>query len=250
MSKIRQKSGHNCMICLTENLNNGVIIHKTRRQSHVMCIMCITQYLKYPLQKIINNLQKNIRKNIQFLKCPGTYHGQTRNQCSHMIDITTLNIPLGTDISTDIFRAKYVIEHPTAFLCPEQKCGNVLDIDATYDKTKITCTFCSTTWCKQCLRTPYHSEKTCLEIEIEEQKGDNVKLIWELSKQGKVKFCPSCKSPTYRDGGCNKMYCESCGKTWCWLCLKSNIDYEHYNYLKEGRCSGKLWEGEEGGIIV
>lgn len=243
MSKIHKQTSGTCSVCdavLRPEL--FVILHKTRRQTHALCINCIQGYLTAPLRMMIDNLRRNIRKDIQFIRCPGTYRSAAKNQCCKKIDVTELSVPAKCSLSTDIFRINYVLQSLSAYLCPNKDCGNVIDVDVTYRSNRITCMYCQSTWCRQCLISPYHENKTCLEHEIFEQKGENAKFIWEMSQQGKVKFCSGCKAPTFRSGGCNKMYCESCGTKWCWLCGARGIEYNHFN-AETGACAGKLWEG-------
>lgn len=41
------------------------------------------------------------------------------------------------------------------------------------------------------------------------------------------KKCPHCKIPIEKTGGCNKMACK-CGKSFCWMCLKIVVSYDHF----------------------
>jgi hypothetical protein len=244
MSKIHQWTSGTCSVCDSELCPEiSVILHKTRRQTHVLCLDCLQGYLASPLRMMIDNLRRNIRKDIQFVRCPGTYRSAAKNQCCHKVDVADLTVPPECKLFTDIFRVSYVLNSPDAHLCPNKDCGNVVDVDPMYNGNRIRCMYCESTWCRQCLVAPYHENKTCLEHEVSEQKSENAKLIWELSQQGKVKFCGSCKAPTFRTSGCNKMRCESCGAKWCWLCGKTGIDYSHFNSGSGETCAGKLWDG-------
>ena len=102
---------------------------------------------------------------------------------------------------------------------------------------------CKITWCKDCLITPYHEYKSCIEVEYENKKSENGKFIWDMNNKGLLKFCPDCKAPSIKNNGCNKMICSNCNVIWCWLCLTTQIDYDHYNTILSGLCKGKLWEG-------
>jgi hypothetical protein len=242
MSKIRQQTGTACMVCDEKLCSEiSVILHKTRRQTHALCTDCAQAYFQSPLEIMANNLRRNIRKDITYVRCPGHYHGHAKNQCSRKVDITTLTVPECLPLYTDLFRITYILNSPIAFLCPNKGCGNVVDVDHGYDQLRLRCLYCAMSWCRQCLVSPYHDGKSCLEVEVENKQGDNAKFIWEMSKQGKVKFCPTCKSPIYRDGGCNKMLCKSCNTKFCWICRKVGINYDHYNGTSG--CKGKLWEG-------
>lgn len=64
-----------------------------------------------------------------------------------------------------------------------------------------------------------------------------------MKEKGLLKFCPSCKTPTFKHDGCSKMTCTRCNIKWCWLCCKTEIDYDHYNSNNASGCSNRLWEG-------
>ena len=192
-----------------------------------------------------SNIRKNIRKGVEEVKCPGSIHGEHRNLCKHVTKLNLLIIP-ECKISIDLFRLKHVLETPNSFLCPESKCGNVVEIDPEYVGSNIVChDGCKTSWCRNCLVSPYHIGKSCIEVEAANKNTENGKLIWQLKHEGKLKFCPICRAPCMKNNGCNKMVCGSCGGKWCWLCLKNNVDYDHFNSDGVGLCKGKLWEGAD-----
>ena len=249
MSKIHKKTLSTCIVC-DESYEKGCVLHKTRRQTHSMCLDCIVGYLKPVLRRSCNNVRKNIRNNVGYFKCPGTYHCESRNQCKNNIHIGKIKVP-DCDISLDIFRLVYVLNTPTAYMCPEEKCGQVIDVDEEYMYHNLQCNDCKLTWCRQCMVSPYHEGKSCVEYEVENSSSENSQYIRDMNKKGLLKFCPTCRAPTYKNTGCNKMICFSCGSRWCWLCCASDIDYDHYNINNKGRCVGKLWEGvdEDGNAI-
>lgn len=195
------------------------------------------------------NIRKNIRTRVGTVKCPGAYHSESRNQCKKIIQLADINIP-ECEISLDLFRIKYVLSINNAYLCPEEKCGQVVEVDTDYPGNNLVCHGCQTTWCRQCLAIPYHVGKSCIELEIENKNTENGKFIWEMKRQGKLKFCPQCRSPCIKNNGCNKMICSQCNGKWCWLCLAINIDYDHYSD-QVGTCTGKLWQGvDENGNAI
>jgi hypothetical protein len=189
-----------------------------------------------------NNIRKNIRKNADIIKCPGSYHSDNRNICKHSIKLSDLNIP-ECELSLDVFRITYTMSNNNLYICPEEKCGDVVDVDERYNGNNLRCQQCSTSWCRYCLITPFHKGKSCIELEAENKNTENGKFIWKMNQNGKLKFCPQCHAPCLKESGCNKMVCSECNTKWCWLCLESNICYDHYNSKKIGGCVGKLWQG-------
>lgn len=247
MSHIQhKKTGGKCLIC-DEDINGKefVHLHKTRRQTHNLCPECGENYLRTLLDSITANVRRNIRRGMQYVKCPGGYHGALRNRCQHKVDVNKIELPDSSSLASDLFRIKYVLASPLSFICPEQKCGQVIDVDPHYDNLRLTCRDCKTTWCRQCLAQPYHNRKTCVEFEVENKSSDNAQFIFDMAKKGLIKFCPrpQCKVPIFRSSGCNKIKCERCGLKWCWLCRETDIDYDHYNPASKSACANKLWNG-------
>lgn len=248
MSKLHRKTGCKCLICDDEVLkrNTYVLIHKTQRQTHKLCNDCFMGYIRPKLHIITENLRKNIRKDVHLINCPGSYHGKKRNICKYKFDLRKMNIKnISDDLQLDIFRILFVLDTPTAYLCPEQKCGQVVDVDREFTGSRLECASCTISWCRQCLIMPYHESKSCLEVEMENSTSENGKFIWEMKSKGLLKFCPQCRAPTIKNRGCSKMHCITCNCTWCWLCDEIGVDYPHYNADNNDRCSGKLWEGED-----
>lgn len=250
MSKLHQKTGSVCIICDEPITEDGVMIHKTRRQSHRLCKVCAIGYLRPILEMACKNLRKNIRVNVGMIKCPGAYHSEPRNQCKKTISLRDIKIP-ESEISSDIFRIIHTLSSDNVYLCPEGKCGQVIEVDPEYTSNKLICYDCKITWCRQCLTMPYHDNKSCIELEMENKNSDNGKFIWEMKSKGKLKFCPQCRSPCIKNNGCNKMICSQCNCKWCWICCSMNIDYDHYNSDQIGSCTGKLWQGvDENGNAI
>ena len=240
MSKLHKKCKSNCMLCEDSlSSDNSVIFHKTRRQTHSLCLECAISYLKPKINQILSNIQKNNKNNINDIKCPGSIHCQSRNLCKIKIKLSLLKIK-ECELSLNIFKILYIFNNETAFMCPNLICAQLVDVDYNYPYNKLNCSDCYTTWCKNCYVSPYHEDKSCIEYEIENNKSENGKLILELKEKGNLKFCPQCKAPSMKHNGCNKMYCINCQCKWCWLCSSSNIDYDHYS---KSKCNGKLWEG-------
>lgn len=237
--KIRVKTGSHCCICDDTIESNPLIIHKTRRQTHAMCEDCGIQLLSMEIKSIMSNMRKNIRSTI--IKCPGTIHSQLRNQCNTNIDITMFRYQIDSSqpIMTDLIKLCILSEHSSIYACPNTNCENI--IEDIYGDYNLECNLCSINWCKSCLTSPYHENLTCLEYELQETNTENGRYLKELLRQGTLKTCPRCKTPTIKASGCNKMYCESCNCKWCWLCSLTNIDYNHFNMEGTNPCAGKLW---------
>ena len=246
MSKLHKKTGSICMICDEKNEIN-ILLHKTRRQTHVLCVDCIVGYLKPIIDKKINKIRTSLVVSSTF-KCPGTINGYTRNMCKHDIDFKNIVIP-ECDLSLDLFRLLYILKNNNVYVCPDINCGNLVEVDTHYIDNSIICYECKLKWCRMCFVSPYHEGKSCIEVEMENNNSENGKMICKLNEEGKLKFCPCCRTPCIKNDGCNKMVCTLCEKKWCWLCLSIDVDYDHYNTTRIGSCSGKLWEGVDTDIL-
>ena len=244
MSKLHKKTGAICMIC-GDTSNNLILLHKTRRQSHCLCEDCCVGYLKQILGLSICNLRKNIKTGADDIKCPGVVYGKHRNQCSHVVKLGDMIIPSSKLTEKTCYYIDIIIlvlYFDNKYLCPKTDCYCITDVCSDYNGTHLIChDGCSISWCKNCLNSPYHVGKSCLEFEIENKKTETGEFIQNLKSQGKLKFCPQCRAASIKKGGCNKITCR-CSLKWCWLCEKSGIDYDHFRDGGQDRCSGKLWK--------
>ena len=229
-----------CLIC-EEKTDNGIILHKTRRQTHSLCLECSKGYLIPELKKNTNNIRQNIRTNMNLIKCPGTIYGCHRNMCKKYIDIRNIKFKKDSEINTYIFRILYTLDNKNCYICPNKNCGNIIEVNEFNFDTNTICQECNITWCRNCNISPYHKGMTCLEYDLVQNKSENSKYILKLREKGKLKFCPLCKTPTIKNEGCNKMVCVNCKIKWCWLCGEPNIDYDHYNINNNTTCGNKLW---------
>ena len=241
--KIHTKTGSTCLVCDETLDEEHIVLHKTRRQSHKLCLSCGDGYISPNLHLITQNLRKNIKtKNI---RCPGSYHSVSRNQCTSQIDITKLVVPVSSTLYTDVFRIQFVLGNDNIFVCPNNECGDIVEV-APFDLTSRTvCNSCNTIWCRTCNNSPYHENMSCVEYEASQKQTENGKYIWEMKTQGILNFCPQCRVPTLKRDGCNKIICISCGGKWCWLCKIIGIDYDHFNSEGKNPCANRLWEGIE-----
>jgi len=198
--------------------------------------------MKPILKQITNNLRKNIRRDASIFKCPGSINGKMRNQCCKKLTLKSLKIDVKWEMYTDILRITHVLESNNRYVCPSEKCGNIVEVYSNDYDYNTRCNECKTQWCRMCACVPNHEGMSCIENEAKNSKTENGKYIWSMRKSGNLKFCPQCKTPTLKNGGCNKMVCCTCKLKWCWLCKTQNVDYDHYNIANKLPCGNKLWE--------
>ena len=149
MSLIHNKTKRIC-ICCNDTTNYIIILHKTRRQTHGLCIDCAEGYINPVLEKMTINIKHNLRVGSLTIKCPGTYTGQRRNQCNHQIDIKKLLVPNGSSIYTNILRISLVLDNPNLFICQNNSCSDIVErfpgLGLSY---LMECHSCKTTWCSK-----------------------------------------------------------------------------------------------------
>ena len=247
--KIHKLTSSMCAVCDTEiTPKECVELHKSRRQTHVLCIDCAHGYLMPKLEQITENLRKNIRVNAGIIKCSGTYHSIMRNKCKMDINISDVVCPTTPDCEfcLPLFRIKHVINNNNVYVCPNKECGDIIDVDMNVWSPNVCCLSCKTEWCRTCQTQPFHIGESCIEHEMKKNDTPESKALWALKTKGLLKFCPRCSVATMKSEGCNKMWCEHCKAKWCWLCREGkdkDIDYDHYNENSETPCANKLWQG-------
>lgn len=243
MSKIQNITKNQCIIC-TDSItdNESILLHKTRRQTHALCIDCGIQYISTYLKQFKSLIKRGLYKKNWCVVCPGTYHGLTRNKCECKIPLVFLKLPrvLIKDVAIVTFHS---VLRNSFRLCPYTDCDNVIVVDEDNDTSRIVCSLCKRTSCRLCNNCPYHDDKQC---------SDTIDLyVNNKILANDIKRCPNCNIPVEKVRNektgsfvsCNKIRCVSCDITWCWLCEKLNIDYSHYNPANKQGCPNSLWKG-------
>jgi len=71
-------------------------------------------------------------------------------------------------------------------------------------------------------RCEWHSGTTCAEYDEAATRSEEAALV-QLLQRGHIKRCPKCNSGIEKDGGCDRMTCQTksggCGEKFCWRCL-------------------------------
>uniref|UniRef100_A0A0R3S3U5 E3 ubiquitin-protein ligase parkin n=1 Tax=Elaeophora elaphi TaxID=1147741 RepID=A0A0R3S3U5_9BILA len=101
---------------------------------------------------------------------------------------------------------RFVTLEKEGVFCPRANCGASFLWEFNPSNPKITCPECHFLFCGLCRQL----ECICLEYD------STMKIIERTCRR-----CPSCGTPTERNGGCAHMHCLQCGEHWCFLCVKS-----------------------------
>ena len=231
MKKYRFEGAKECCICL-ENITEGILLHKTQRQTHMLCLNCGEAYILSQLNQ--NFEQKNY---VHTICCSGTFSGNKKNICKKILNVTEMKIPDSIE-SVHILIAKITaFTMPGATCCLSGVCFNVILVPEGIDIA--TCDGCNLTWCQKCKVTPYHTKMTCQQHKIINDNSPEAQQIKDMIVKGEMKLCPTCNHGIIKDRGCNKVKCTQCNSAMCWLCNKGNIDYPHFS---SGPCSQRLYE--------
>jgi len=203
--------------------------------NHIICKLCWEDYLK----------EKINTRNVSKLKCPAY-------DCSELIPMSIIK----TIISEELYQKyqrfgldKFVTGKTDIKWCPHPGCERAVQVHvpkkpAETNNSQGTATSDSSSeidsrnvdcgvghfFCWSCSKTA-HDPCTC-EVWAEWEKEVNNQVD---DKQGvqrtaervsddvwvgeNCKPCPNCKSPIFKDDGCNHMTCYNCQHEFCWMCM-------------------------------
>jgi len=217
-----------CEVCfevVTENISVPC--------NHVVCRLCWVEYLK---EKINSG-------NVSKLKCPAY-------DCLELVPMSVIRTLLPEEMYQKYQKfgiEKFVTGKTDIKWCPYPGCERAVQIpinnlaenndvqDAAVSDTKevdsrnVDCGV-GHFFCWSCSKVA-HDPCTCevwaeWEKEVAKQVGDKrsaQKAAERVSDDVWVgencKPCPNCKSPIYREDGCNHMTCYKCEHEFCWMCL-------------------------------
>lgn len=229
--KFRLEGSQSCAICL-DDITEGIILHKTQRQTHKLCFNCGETYIVSQLKD--NVIQKNY---IHTICCSATFDGEKRNRCKMTLDVTKLQIPDSIESVHSLIAKITVLTMPGATACLNKICENVILVP---DNTDVAiCPDCKLTWCQKCKVTPYHNKMSCQQYKFMDDSSPGTQQIKDLIVKGKIKLCSTCNYGIERNQGCNKVTCTQCKNAMCWLCNAGNIDYNHF---QKGNCNQRLFD--------
>jgi hypothetical protein len=220
MAKYRLEGSKTCAICL-DDIDEGILLHKTQRQTHMLCLTCGEAYI---LSQLNDNL--NAKNYVHTIQCSGTFNQNKRNVCKKTLTVTDIKIPDKIE-KVHLSIAKITsLTMPGATECLSGICSNVVLVPENTDVA--TCTDCHINWCQKCKVTPYHVQMSCQQYKFMNDSSPETIQIKELIMKGEIKLCPTCHVGISRIDGCNKVICTQCKNAMCWLCSAENIGYDHF----------------------
>ena len=219
-----------CQVCfevVTENI--------TVPCSHVVCKLCWEEYLK----------EKINTGNVSKLKCPAY-------DCSELVPMSMIKTLVPEEIYQKYQKfglEKFVIGKTDIKWCPHPGCERAVQVpvnnlaenndaqyttasDASSEKKTAKNVDCGVGhfFCWSCSKVA-HDPCTCevwaeWEKEVSERIDDKQNALKAAERVSddvwvgeNCKPCPKCKSPIFREDGCNHMTCYKCEHEFCWMCL-------------------------------
>lgn len=235
-------SSKTCMLCSNEfeSEKDKVILHKTRRYTHIVCSCCLYDYIYSHYQQIIRQLGNYIKPSV-YITCSGSFYSKKRcNRCIKPVHLPSLlkNSNVCSD-TKHLIQSIIYIHHNFNHIFFCKICNDIVNIEHT-QSIKSNCPMCHTTFCTTCKCSPYHTNKSCIEHKMSQVK--DIYIIESMSNNI-LKACPVCFQLIEKTSGCNKMICSNCDMKWCWLCKEINIGYDHFSSIETNTstCRNKLW---------
>lgn len=217
-----------CLAC-TE-VNNPVLVFECPSR-HVICVDCFGDYSRSRL----NERQFVLDLDLGYtLPCPVN--------CENSLVKETRHFKLMGDNNYDRYQrfgAEELVLQTGGVLCPQPGCGaGIFPADEGANCRRLACIECSYVFCRDCLQGAHMGacipadgagqgspgEGGCRALDPADPRA--ARAQWAGADPSSVtirvisKPCPSCRTPTERDGGCMHMICTKpgCGLQWCWVC--------------------------------
>ena len=213
------EEGWECDICSSDNLPNEEML--CLPCGHTYCIGCWKNHVNHELGTGVSKI------------------GCMEVGCTCCLPPNCVKDLCGAEVYENYMRFlmdQQVALADTLTVCPNPPCGKPIDLLAQTLCGTAKCSHCAHEFCTECHEAS-HAPVTCKEKERWEQLTDP-DLMKQRMYGENFKFCPNCKAPVEKNGGCNYMKCTACRHEFCWLCMVawSQHTQDHFhcgNYRKE-----------------
>ncbi|KAJ1545421.1 hypothetical protein HK096_006424 [Nowakowskiella sp. JEL0078] len=118
---------------------------------------------------------------------------------------------------------------PGFTICPFCDFGALVDESADTKLFHCINKACRAISCVECKRRA-HIPLTCKQM-----ANSAIHIVAEAQTAALLRNCPSCRKPSFKIDGCNKITCV-CGKYFCYVCRKAIDDYSHFGTINDGNC--------------
>ncbi|XP_064640668.1 uncharacterized protein LOC135495726 [Lineus longissimus] len=211
-----------CSVCFAEFEDNFKTMYRLQVCGHPYCLDCIKRQIEYA------------RTNKEY---PITCCGEDCQEPMALQDIWKIHPKQDEAVHTKLQMASleaFVRKNRLKYrFCPTPNCQGVYKVTKNEDAIAVfRCELCSVAVCSCC-----HSQHPGISCRInkkfkEEEASDEAVLRkWKAQDPKKHKTCPKCHIMIEKTVGCNRMDCDACKTTFCWLCLEifrsHNDCYDH-----------------------
>jgi hypothetical protein len=181
-----------CAICLENHPVSDCFTSSTCDHLHQYC----RESIKTFAESLVNEGGVKIR-------CPGFGECQgilTEQEIKNLCDEGTWN---------KYQRFREMKENPNFRECPSCNHPHI----GNESSPEITCEQCHQVYCF--FHANAHPNILCHQYTREQLKSQMKSYAFIKSN---TRNCPTCSTPTEKNGGCNHMTCQHCHANWCWLC--------------------------------
>ncbi|KAH3762551.1 E3 ubiquitin-protein ligase RNF14 [Pelomyxa schiedti] len=225
-----RRSAHTCSICLTDF--PGTEFSELGDCGHMFCNDCMRTFCATHITS----------GEIELLHCPQT-------GCNKDIDpnvIRSLVSPEQYARYEHFLITKSMEGRPDVTWCPRCQHTVIGDLHLQLGP----CLYCHYSFCLKC-RSGWHAKTPCVRVEerlakiiAQERLATTKEMAAKLAKRRKeveleikdldwikanTKVCPHCHIAIEKTSGCNHMYCQHCGKEFCYHCCAKIVGYSHFS---------------------
>ena len=212
--RTKEEIKNKCKICEEDISKEEEIKNKCEQCNNYFCSECLYLHIK-----------ELIKNGKYALFCPECKFIYTKNKIEQFLLFNIKNKDEINNLKQLLQKnntKEMILSNPELMFCPIPNCDGFAR--KNNNKEYNICTL-GHKFCIKCGEL-WHENGKCKE----EENVD--KLFKQFYKQYNIKNCPYCHIATKKNGGCNHMKCNYCGKHWCWLCQKIfTSTEEHYGNI-------------------
>lgn len=187
---------------------------------HLVCCDCAKTYV----ETLMGDL-KCRPECMADTECKGTY---TRAELQRFLPATSFERLGKLQQEDDLLKSGLEFEE-----CPFCDFKMIIEVDIEIDREfRCIAEDCRQVSCRMCKKKS-HVPKSCVEAK-EDEKLDHKHAVEEARSEAAIRLCNKCKTPFFKEFGCNKMTCSKCGNKQCYICNENVKDYGHFNNPPRG----------------
>ena len=220
--KTKEKIKNKCKICEEDITKEEEMKNKCEQCGNYFCSECLYLHIK-----------ELIRNGKYALFCPECKFVYKKNKIDQILLFNVKNKEEINNLKKLLEKSnikEMILSNPELMFCPIVNCEGFAKKNDNEEYNICTmghkfCIKCGELW---------HEEGKCQkEKEVDE-------LFQKYSKKYQLKNCPYCHIVTIKNGGCNHMKCQYCGKHWCWICQEIFDSTEEHYGNRRSKCYNQM----------